>query len=173
VRCVNGGEWPEARFGQQVFLAFSGLLFLACGRRALRRNRPRWIGFWAAGLLGWATIPKYFICTRCENYGKPCDFFYGGRYAAIFFKGQPDKPFNAAGYFAEGTTLAVFGFLPAIAAWKDAGAVVSYALSAMLFQAALITVCCVKCVRRATDPWKRAYCPTFQLTERVLRLLGT
>ncbi len=169
MRCDDCGEWPGARFGQQVLLAAAALAFLAAGRRALRRNRPGWLPLWIAGLLGWVTVPKYFICTRCENYGKPCDFFYGGRYAALLFKAQPDRPFNAAGYFAEGGTLALLGFLPALSARRDAGSLALYALGAGLFQGTLISVCCVKCVHRATDPWKRKYCPTFKITEGILR----
>lgn len=166
--CQDCDDWPRARLGQQFLLFFAAFAFVTSGYRALRRNRPRWVPLWASGLLGWVTIPKYFICTRCENYGKPCDFFYGGRYAALLFKGQPDRPFNAAGYLAEGTTLGVFQLLPAIAARKDARALAVYAVSAGLFQGLLIAICCVKCVRRACDPWKRAYCPTFKLTERIL-----
>ncbi|MFH1149230.1 MAG: hypothetical protein V1748_02015 [Actinomycetota bacterium] len=157
-------EWPKADFRQQVVLAISALLFGVSGWRALKRNRPRWIPVWLAGLLGWMTVPKYFICARCENYGKSCDFFYGGRYAALLFQ-KSDKPFNAAGYLAEGTTLAVFQFLPAIAARRDRGALALYLLSGLVFQAVLIVVCCVKCVANARDPWKRRYCPTYKLVE--------
>ena len=157
-------EWPNAEPGQQLLLAASGLLFVFSGWRALKRNRPAWIPVWIAGLLGWATVPKYFICARCENYGKPCDFMYGGMYAARLFKKQ-DKPFNAAGYFAEGASLSVFQFLPAIAARRDPGSLFLYVLAAGIFQAALIKICCIDCVRFARDPWKARYCPTYKMVE--------
>lgn len=159
-----GCEWPKADFKQQVMLAFSALVFFFSGLRTLRRNRPLWIPAWLLGLAGWLTIPKYFICTRCESYGKPCDFFYGGKYAALFFKKQ-DKPFNLAGYAAEGGTLGIFMLLPAVAALRDRGYLILYALSALLFQSVLVAVCCIKCVRNARDPWKRKYCPTYKIVE--------
>lgn len=166
------GGWPQASFGQQAILAAAAVLLTASGYKALRRNRPRWIPVWAAGLVGWAIIPKYFICTRCENYGKPCDFFYGGKYAALLFRGQPDRPFNAAGYLAEGITLGAFQLLPVAAARRDPRSLAIYVLSAGLFQSLLIAVCCLECVRNARDPWKRSYCPTFKLARFILKLKG-
>jgi hypothetical protein len=162
--CVPGAEWPNAEGREQAVLIGAGLAFIACGARAILRNRPRWFLPWLAGLLGWATIPKYFICARCENYGKPCDFFYGGRYAAKLFKKQ-DKPFNSAGYFAEGSTLAIFQFLPAIAARRDPGSLFLYLLSAGVFQALLVKIACIDCVKYSRDEWKAKYCPTYKMIE--------
>lgn len=162
----QGCEWPQARIGQQALLAVSALVFFRSGWRALRRNRPALIPIWLMGLIGWLTVPKYFICARCESYGKPCDFFYGGKYAALLFEKQ-DRPFNAAGYFAEGLSLGIFQLLPAFASRHDLKSCVLYAFSALLFQSVLIAVCCVKCVRNAQDPWKRKYCPTFKLVESL------
>ena len=161
-----GCEWPCADPREQAILMGSAALFIACGARALLRNRPRWLPLWLAGLLAWATIPKYFICARCENYGKPCDFFYGGKYAALLFKKQ-DKPFNAWGYFAEGSSLAVFQFLPPIAARRDWKSLGLYAVSAALFQGLLVKFCCIDCVKFSQDEWKAKYCPTFKMVERA------
>ncbi len=160
--CECSRDWPDADAGEQAVLIGSGVALVLAGGAALLRNKPKWIPLWIAGLLAWGTIPKYFICARCENYGKPCDFYYGGRYAAKFFKKQ-DKPFNAAGYFAEGATLGVFNLLPAIAARRDFKALSLYGLAALLFQGLLIKFCCIDCVRYARDPWKAAYCPTYKL----------
>ena len=162
VECVPGPEYPNADPREQAVLIGAGLVFIACGARAILRNRPHWFFLWLAGLLGWATIPKYFICARCENYGKPCDFFYGGKYAARLFKKQ-DKPFNKAGYFAEGSTLAIFQFLPAIAARRDIKALFLYLLSAGLFQSLLIKIACIDCVKYSRDEWKAQYCPTYKM----------
>ncbi len=164
--CACGGEWPAADAREQAVLIGAGLGLILAGARALLRNRPGWLPLWLAGLLAWATVPKYFICARCENYGKPCDFLYGGRYAARLFRKQ-DRPFNAAGYFAEGASLSVFQFLPAIAARRDPGALVAYGLAGLFFQAVLIKVCCIDCVRLASDPWKAKYCPTYKLVENL------
>lgn len=163
---ANAEGWPSADFTEQSLLAASALAFLLAGGRAVLRNRPRWFPVWFAGLLGWAIIPKYYICTRCENYGKSCDFFYGGKYAAMFFSKQ-EAPFDSKGYFAEGVTLATFQSLPAIAARRDPKRLLLYALSAGIFQALLIKFCCIDCVRNARDQWKADYCPTFKIVEKL------
>ncbi|MHB8894285.1 MAG: hypothetical protein ACYC99_03785 [Candidatus Geothermincolia bacterium] len=160
--CTCSDEWPNADPREQVLLIGAGVGLILAGGRAVLRNRPGWFPVWLAGLLAWAVIPKYFICARCENYGKPCDFMYGGKYAALLFKKQ-DKPFNAAGYFAEGASLSVFQFLPAIAARRDPRSLFLYLLAAGVFQAALIKICCIDCVRFARDPWKARYCPTYKM----------
>src|SRR5659263_338420 len=149
--CDLESEWPCADPREQALLMLSGVAFVVSGARAVLRNRPRWFPVWLGGLLAWATIPKYFICARCENYDKPCDFFYGGKYAAKLFKKQ-DKPFNAFGYAAEGSTLGVFQFLPVIAARRDFKALAFYGIAAALFQSALVKFCCIDCVRYAQDP---------------------
>jgi len=164
--CDHDSEWPCADPREQALLMLSGVAFIVSGARAVLRNRPRWFPVWLGGLLAWATIPKYFICARCENYDKPCDFFYGGKYAAKLFKKQ-DKPFNAAGYFAEGTSLAIFQFIPPIIARRDPKALVAYLLSAGIFQALLVKFCCIDCVRFARDPWKAKYCPTYKMVEKL------
>jgi hypothetical protein len=164
-RCAAGAAWPVADAREQVVLAASSLALIGAGLRALRQNRPAWVAGWLAALAAWATIPKYFICTRCENYGKPCDFLYGGKYAALLFKKQ-DKPFNAAGYFAEGISLGIFLFLPAIAARRDPKALSFYALAGAVFQALLVKICCIGCVNNARDDWKADYCPTYKLIAR-------
>jgi hypothetical protein len=147
-------------------LAAASAAFVVSGGFAVARHRRRWLPLWTAGLLAWATVPKYYICARCENYGKPCDFFYGGRYAARLFKKQ-DRPFGASGYFAEGTSLAVFQFLPVIAARQDPRALAPYLLSGAAFQALLVRFCCMDCVRYARDPWKARYCPTYKMVKRL------
>lgn len=167
-QCAAGAQWPAADVREQAVLAASAAALVGAGWRALRRNRPGWIPAWLAGLAAWATIPKYFICTRCENYGKPCDFLYGGKYASLLFKRQ-DKPFGVAGYAAEGASLGVLLFLPAIAARRDMRALTLYALAGTTFQALLVKFCCIDCVRHARDPWKARYCPTYKLVE-IFRL---
>jgi hypothetical protein len=162
--CNCSDEWPNADPREQALLIATGLAVILSGGRAVLRNRPRWFFLWFAGLLAWATVPKYFICARCENYDKPCDFLYGGKYAARLFPKQ-DKPFNAAGYLAEGASLSVFQFIPVIAARRDPRALALYALAAGVFQAVLIKVCCIDCVRFARDPWKARYCPTYKMVE--------
>jgi hypothetical protein len=162
LHCAAEATWPAADLREQAVLATSGVALIAAGLWALRRNRPGWVPAWTAALAAWATIPKYFICTRCENYGKPCDFFFGGEYAALLFK-QQDKPFNLAGYFAEGVPLGIFLFLPAIAARRDLRALSLYALAGAAFQALLVKICCIDCVNNARDTWKADYCPTYKL----------
>lgn len=159
-------EWPCANPLEQVLLASAAAAFVVAGGRAVLRNRRRWFPVWLAGLLGWATIPKYYICARCENYGKSCDFFYGGRYAALLFKKQ-ERPFSSSGYFAEGATLAIFQFLPAIAARRDLKALAPYLAAAAAFQALLVKFCCIDCVRLARDPWKAKYCPTYKMVQSL------
>lgn len=164
--CASESEWPCAEAREQALLMVAGAAFVISGGYSLLRHKRRWFPAWLAGLLAWATIPKYFICARCENYGKPCDFMYGGRYAARLFKKQ-DRPFNASGYFAEGASLAVFQFLPAIAARRDLKTLALFLLSGAAFQALLVKFCCIDCVRHAEDRWKAKYCPTYRLVRRL------
>lgn len=166
VTCGRRLEWPCADAKEQALLAAAAAGYIGASAFAVARNRPRWLPAWVAGLLGWAVIPKFFICTRCENYGKACDFLYGGKYAARLFEKQ-EKPFGASGYLTEGATLAVFQLLPVVAARRDIKALALYALSGALFQVLLLKFCCIDCVRYARDPWKAKYCPTFKMVERL------
>ncbi len=138
----------------------------------LRRLRPRWLPAWLAALLTWGLLPKYLICTRCENYGKACDFTWGGKYAALFFKQQPDRAFGLSGALAEGIPGGTVIFLPVLAARRKPLLAAGYLAMAALWQAVLVKVCCVKCVEHARDPWKARLCPSYKLAELVLRLGG-
>ena len=80
------------------------------------RRRPKWFPVWLAAFITWFTLCKYLICTRCENYGKACDFYYLGKWAARLFPAQPGKSLDAAGIIAEGGSVAILQLLPAIAA---------------------------------------------------------
>jgi len=158
-------QWPRAEANEQIVLITAGLLYLVVAGRTVYRDRPGWFPFWLVGLAAWATVPKYLLCTRCENYGKPCDFTYGGKYAAMLFEQHSGKAVGWAGIIAEGASLATFMLLPVAASLRHPRSLIRYALAGILFQSILIRVCCIACVERATDPWKKKYCPTYKLVE--------
>lgn len=166
---VSGHDWPSAEPRQQALLIAAGLAMLSYGGYVLNRLRPRWLPAWLGALLTWGLLPKYLICARCENYGKACDFTWGGKYAAFFFPRQPDRSFGPSGALAEGVPGITVIFLPVLAARRKPLLLAGYLGLAALWQAVLIEVCCVKCVEYARDPWKARYCPSYRLASLVLR----
>lgn len=164
--------WPSADAGEQAVLISLGLAVLAYGGGLVGRFRRRWLSLWLAALLLWSFLSKYLICTRCESYGKPCDFCYGGKYAALFFKPQPDRTLDASGIITEGVSMAVFSMLPAMAARDDRRKLALYLSLLIAFQAALYHICCSKCVLYSREPWKRDICPSYKVAKILNRLTG-
>ena len=164
--------WPSADAGEQAVLIGLGGAFLACGAGMVGRYRRRWLPVWLTALLAWSFLSKYLICARCECYGKPCDFCYGGKYAALFFKPQPDRSLDVYGLLTEGLSVAVFSLLPALAVRDDRRKLALYLTTLVAFQAALYRVCCSKCVLYSREPWKRDICPNYKLAKTLNRLTG-
>lgn len=164
--------WPSADAREQAVLISLGLAVLAYGGGLVGRFRRRWLSLWLAALLLWSFLSKYLICTRCESYGKPCDFCYGGKYAALFFKPQPDRTLDASGIITEGVSMAVFSMLPAMAARDDRRKLALYLSLLIAFQAALYHICCSKCVLYSREPWKRDICPSYKVAKILNRLTG-
>lgn len=170
--CGCGGEteqacWPGPDRGAMRFLIGSGVWMLACGGWVVARRRPKWLGLWLAALVTWFTVCKYLICTRCENYGEPCDFYYLGRWAAKMFKPQPDRTLDTAGIIAEGGSVAVLQFLPALAALGDRRMFFMFLASLLTNQGAQLSICCRRCIKYSTDPWKASTCPSYKLAQKM------
>jgi hypothetical protein len=157
------GEYPDADPKEQAVLITVGAAYLATALYTVWRKKPWLLPLWLAAVATWATLPKYLICTRCECYGKRCDFTYGGRYAARLFKRQPDKTVDVCGLIAEGAPGAVAMILPFVVARESPGFLTLFGLLSLLWQLALIKVACIRCVRYSTDPFKRKYCPNYKV----------
>ena len=173
--CVGEAEqvdWPEPDKGAMRFLIGSGVWMLACGGYAVARRRPRWFPLWLAALVTWFTLCKYLICTRCENYGKACDFYYLGKWAARLFPAQPGRSLDTAGIIAEGGSAAVLQLLPALAALGSWRMFFTFAAALAANQGAQISICCRRCIRYSTDPWKRETCPSYKLAEKLFSTKG-
>ena len=160
-------DWPEPDKGAMRFLIASGVWMLAYGGYAVARRRPRWFPLWLAALVTWFTLCKYLICTRCENYGKACDFYYLGKWAARLFPAQPGRSLDTAGIIAEGGSVAVLQFLPALATLGSWRMFFTFIAALVTNQGAQISICCRRCIRYSTDPWKRETCPSYKLAEKL------
>ncbi len=161
------GVWPEADKGKMRFLIGSGIGMLGVGGYAVAKARPRWLPLWLAALVTWFTLCKYLICTRCENYGRACDFYYLGVVASMMFEPQPDRTLDTAGIVAEGGSVAVLQFLPLLATLRKPRLLLLFLAALAVNQAAQISICCRRCVKYSTDPWKRDTCPSYKLASRL------
>lgn len=164
---VATGEWPEPDVRAMRFMIASGIAYLAYGGYIVARRRPGWLPVWLAALVSWFTLCKYLICTRCERYGEACDFYYLGRWAARLFPPQPDRTLDMAGIIAEGGSVAVLQFLPALAALGSRRKLLFYLVLLAVMQAAHLTVCCRKCIVYSKDHWKRNTCPNYKLAQKL------
>lgn len=155
-------DWPEPDKGQMKFLIGSGIAYVAYGGYVVARRRPKWLPVWLAALVTWFTLCKYLICTRCERYGEACDFYYLGKWAARLFERQADRTLDTAGILAEGGSAAVLQLLPVMASIGKWRMMLRYLFLLLVGQYALLSVCCRKCIRYSTDPWKRKTCPSYR-----------
>ncbi|MBU4175426.1 MAG: hypothetical protein KKB90_05400 [Actinobacteria bacterium] len=159
----EASDYPDADPKEQAVLISVGAAYLATALYTMWRKKPGLLPLWLAAVATWATLPKYLICTRCECYGKPCDFTYGGRYSAKLFKPQPDRTVDVYSLIAEGVPGAVAMMLPFAVARKSQGLLTLFGLLSLLWQVALIKIACIRCVRYSTDPFKRKYCPNYKI----------
>jgi hypothetical protein len=160
-------EWPPADPRAMAIQISAGLAYLGCGGYAVRRYRPRLFPLWLFALFIWGTLCKYLICARCERYGQACDFCYGGKYAAFFFKRRPDRTLDAAGIAAEGISGMIMQFLPVLAAVRNRRLLVLYVFINLIWQAVLLQTACKKCVLYSKDPWKEKYCPSYRMAKII------
>ncbi len=163
------GAWPEQDKGAMRFLIGTGVAMLSYGGYVVARRRPKWLPLWLAALITWFTLCKYLICTRCENYGEACDFYYLGKLAAKMFPAQPGRTLDTAGIVAEGGSVAVLQFLPAIAALGKWRMLFMFLALLGLNQATQLNVCCRRCIQCSKDPWKRDTCPGYKLARKLYR----
>jgi hypothetical protein len=167
VECAECAESKEPDKWAMRFLIGSGVWMLAYGGYMVARRRPKWFPVWLAAFITWFTLCKYLICTRCENYGKACDFYYLGKWAARLFPAQPGKSLDAAGIIAEGGSVAILQLLPAIAALGDPKKFLGFLAALMTNQGAQVAICCRRCIKYSTDPWKADTCPSYKLAEKI------
>jgi len=151
------------------FLIGTGVAMLSYGGYVVARRRPKWLPLWLAALITWFTLCKYLICTRCENYSEACDFYYLGKLAAKMFPAQPGRTLDTAGIVAEGGSVAVLQFLPAIAALGKWRMLFMFLALLGLNQATQLNVCCRRCIQCSKDPWKRDTCPSYKLARKLYR----
>jgi len=144
-------EWPEQNRLSMAVLVALNAGYVLFGAYVMWRCGRKWIPLWLGALLAWATVCKYFICTRCERYGEACDYCYGGKYAAMLFSRQPDMGLDAGGIMSEGISTSIMMWLPVVVARNKR----------------LIRVCCIRCTRHARDPWKARWCPNYKLASML------
>ncbi len=158
----GNGDWPEPKPLNMAILIGSWISYIFYGGYLIARKKPKWLLLWLPALILWMTLCKYLICTRCERYGKPCDFYYLGKWAALLFERQPDKTLDTAGIIAEGSTVAILQLLPIVAGIRSGRMILKYMLLLTLNQIAQLSICCRKCVQYSTDPWKHNVCPSYK-----------
>ena len=162
-RLEGGGPGRAA----MSFLIGTGVAMLGYGGLTVARGRPRWLPLWLTALTVWFTLCKYLICTRCEYFGEPCDFYYLGRWAAVLFERQPERTLDAAGIIAEGSSAAVLQLLPVFSALRKPAMLARFLVLLALNQGAQLAICCRRCVERSSDPWKASTCPSYRLARRI------
>lgn len=162
-----GAGWTPQKPGVMAVLIALNAAYVACGAYSVARKGKRWLAAWLLALLVWGTVCKYFICTRCEMFDRPCDYCYGGKYAALFFKKQPGRTLDIWGMSSEAISTQVMMWLPVVASWKNRKLLVLYLSLFLAAQAYLLEVCCRRCVEYSTDSWKREYCPNYRLVSRL------
>ncbi len=163
----EAGRWPEQKPYEQPVLIGLYAAFGSLGLYAVARYRRRWLPLWLGALAVWGTLCKYLICTRCERFGQACDYCYGGKYAELFFRKQPERSLGPGGFAAEGISTSLMVALPALAALRRPRLLGAYLALLAASQGWLLKVCCVKCARHATDEWKK-YCPNYHIAGRYL-----
>lgn len=159
-------EWSEVSPAAIALESAAGLAAAAAGGYMVARYRRGLLPVWAAAMVSWFTLCKYLICTRCEHYGRKCEFYNLGVLAAKMFPAQPDRTLSNVGYLAEGLSFGGMLVLPFTAAL---GSRRRFAAYAALFAAQWTTqllITCRHCAYTATTPWK-ARCPSYQLARRI------
>lgn len=159
-------EWSEVPPAAIALESAAGLAAVAAGGWLMARYRRKLFPLWAAATVSWFTLCKYLICTRCEHYGKRCEFYNLGVLAARMFPAQPDRTLTNAGYAAEGLSIGGMLLLPFTAAWGDRRRLAAYAALFAVQWTTQLLVSCRHCAFTATTPWK-ARCPTYRLARRI------
>jgi hypothetical protein len=166
VEVVPVKEWREVSPAAIALESAAGLAAIAAGGYLMARYRRRLFPLWAAATASWFTLCKYLICTRCEHYGRKCEFYNLGVLAARMFPAQPDRTLTQVGYAAEGLSMGGMMILPLTAAWGDKKRFAAYATLFAAQYGTQLLVSCRHCARTATTPWK-ARCPSYQLARRI------
>ena len=163
--CEAGEKPPDEN--AMRFMISSGAAYVLYGGYVVARRRPRWFPLWLSALVAWFTLSKYLICTRCEYFGEACDFYRLGKFAARMFERQPDRTLDKYGIASEGVTVAILQFLPMLASLSRPRMLIKFLILFAIGQYAQLTVCCRRCIRYSTDPWKREKCPSYSLAARL------
>jgi hypothetical protein len=159
-------EWCEVSPVAIALESVAGLAAIAAGGSLMFRYRRKLFPLWAAATVSWFTLCKYLICTRCEHYGKKCEFYNLGILAARMFPAQPDRTLTRVGYASEGLSVGGMLLLPFTAAWGNRKRLALYATLFAAQWSTQLLVSCRHCAYTATTPWK-AQCPTYQLARRI------
>ncbi len=159
-------EWCEVPRAAIAVESAAGIAAIGAGAYLVARYRRGLLPLWAAATASWFTLCKYLICTRCEHYGKRCEFYNLGVLAARMFPAQPDRTLTRVGYAAEGLSIGGMLLLPLTAAWGDGKRLAAYASLLAAQWSTQLLVSCRHCALTATTPWK-ARCPTYRLARRI------
>jgi len=159
-------EWSEVSPAAIAVESAAGLAAIAAGGYLMARYRTRLFPVWAAATFSWFTLCKYLICTRCEHYGKRCEFYNLGILAARMFPAQPDRTLTDVGYAAEGLSFGGMLLLPFTAALGSRKRFAAYAALFAVQWTTQLLITCRHCAYTATTPWK-AKCPSYKLARRI------
>jgi len=159
-------EWQEPPSWAIAVESVAGLAAVAAGGYNTARYRRKLFPAWVAATVSWFVLCKYLICTRCEHYGKRCEFYNLGKWAAWLFKAQPDRTLTRVGYTVEGLSVGGMLLLPFAAARGDRRRLLGYSLLVAAQWVTQMLVACRHCARTAATPWK-ARCPSYRLSRRI------
>ena len=131
-----------------------------------------WFTIWVGTFVVFSTVPRKYICARCEGYGKKCRPFYLGLYTSKLFSYHKDEPPPTWAAILEGLCLAGTSILPFVPLFLhfDAKGVplllVAYSALFLITWVAQFLHACRYCVEHSTEEWKKL-CPSYKLGQKL------
>jgi hypothetical protein len=130
------------------------------------------LSIWVGAFVVLYTVPRKFICARCESYGKKCRPFYFGWYTSKLFSYQKDESPPTWAALLEGLRIAatnILPFVPMILHFDLKGVPLLFAVYLALFLITFLALffhACRYCVEHATEEWKKL-CPANKLGQKL------
>lgn len=129
---------------------------------AVARKKSKVIAaVWLAAIIAFATILRYFICARCEGYGKKCYSMYIGKYTSFLFPEQKGKEVPLWAFIGEAAAINLMVSTPILAMTGKANRKLRGVYSAIVFYNLMMQYlhACRHCALYAEEDWRRM-CPS-------------